>query len=383
MDRGSDLTVDATQRLGNQFFPIDMISLAMQPGLGPRTLSSLLARYGNAKSVLAASREELLTVPGVGNPMVDRIRQARNADQATAIVNWCHTHQADILSQDSATYPVSLEQLSDAPPILYIQGSLIPTDQLAVAVVGTRHATTYGLRQANRFSYALAKAGITIVSGLARGIDAAAHRGALDAGGRTLAVLGSGLAKLYPSEHQNLADEISKHGAVLSEYAPQCPPRSGQFPQRNRLIAGLTLGTLVIEAPDRSGALITARLAGEQNRDVFALPGPVSSRASRGCNQLIRDGATLVQSVDDIIEELGPIAESIAVDGGHVIRNGAELKLNEVECRVLNAIEPTGTAIDQLITTTQYTPQKVLAVVSVLEIRRLIRRLSGQYVSRI
>ena len=383
MDRGSDLTVDGTQRRGNQFFPIDLISLTMQPGLGPRILSSLLARYGNAKAVLAASREELLSVPGVGNQMVERIRQAGNTDPATATVNWCHTHQTEILSPSSADYPVALEQLPDAPPILYVQGSLLPTDQLAVAVVGTRHATTYGLNQANRFSYALAKAGITIVSGLARGIDTAAHRGALDAGGRTLAVLGSGLARLYPPEHQTLADEISKNGAVLSEYAPQCPPRSGQFPQRNRLIAGLTLGTLVIEAPDRSGALITARLAGEQNRDVFALPGPVNSRASRGCHQLIRDGAILVQSVDDIIEELGPITESIAVDSGRVIRNGAELNLNELEGRVLNAIEPTGTAIDQVIATTQYPPQKVLAVISVLEMRRLIRRLSGQYVSRI
>ncbi|MDE0864914.1 MAG: DNA-processing protein DprA [Rubripirellula sp.] len=383
MDRDSDLTVDVTQRLGNQFFPIDLISLAMQPGLGPRTLSSLLTRFGNAKSVVTAPTEELLSISGVGNEIVSRIRQASNTDQADATVNWCHAQQASILSWGSETYPVALQQLSDAPPILYMQGNLIPTDQLAVAVVGTRHATTYGLKQANRFSYALAKAGITIVSGLARGIDAAAHRGALDAGGRTIAVLGSGLAKLYPREHQTLAAEISKQGAVLSEYAPQCPPRSGQFPQRNRLIAGLTLGTLVIEAPDRSGALITARLAGEQNRDVFALPGPVNSRASRGCNQLIRDGATLVQSVDEIIEELGPFSESIVVESGRVIRNGAELNLNEVECRVLDAIEPTGTSIDQVIAATPFTPQQVVAVISVLEIRRLIRRLSGQYVSRI
>ena len=205
----------------------------------------------------------------------------------------------------------------------------------------------------------------------------------MDAGGRTIAILGSGLAKTYPREHETLADEISRSGAVISEYAPHCPPRCGQFPQRNRLIAGLTLGTLIIEAPDRSGALITARLAGELNRDVFALPGPVNSRASRGCNQLIRDGAILVQSVEELIDELGPLSEAIPTTSGRAIRNTAELNLNEVENCVLNAIESTGTLIDEVITTTPYTTQQVLAVISVLEIRRLIRRLSGQYVSRI
>lgn len=260
---------------------------------------------------------------------------------------------------------------------------MLPEDRLSVAVVGTRHATTYGITQASRFSFGLAKAGITVVSGLARGIDAAAHRGALDAGGRTIAFLGSGLAKLYPSEHAELADEISHSGAVVSEYAPSSPPRCGHFPQRNRLIAGFTLGTLVVEAPDRSGALITARLAGEINRDVFALPGPVNSRASRGCNQLIRDGAILVQSIEELIEALGPISEVIPTANGGAIRNVGELNLNEVETRVLEAIEPTGNLIDEIIASTPYSTQQVLAVISVLEVRRLIRRLSGQYVSRI
>ena len=191
------------------------------------------------------------------------------------------------------------------------------------------------MKQAQHFGYALAKAGVTVVSGLARGIDGAAHEGALDGGGRTLAVLGSGLGQMYPSEHQGLANAIANCGAVISEYAPDAKPRGGMFPQRNRLIAGLALATLVIEAPDRSGALITARLAGEQNRDVLALPGPVTSRASRGCNQLIRDGAKLVQTVDDILEELGPVREPVKTQDGHEIRNGSELTLNEVERKVL------------------------------------------------
>lgn len=373
----------STDQSGQQFSTIQLISLAIQPGLGPCTLSALLTRFGTARAILSATKQELLFVDGVGDKTVKQIREANDLSEASNIWRWCDRQNINVLARTSAFYPDWLNSIPDAPAILFVQGELIPADQLSVAVVGTRHATPYGIQQANRFSYSLAKAGITIVSGLARGIDAAAHRGALDAGGRTFAVLGSGLGKVYPSEHAQLAKEVSRSGAVISEYAPSCPPRSGQFPQRNRLIAGLTLGTLVIEAPDRSGALITARLAGEFNRDVFALPGPINSRASRGCNQLIRDGAILVQSIDELIDELGPLSKAITASDGQTIRNSSELNLNEIESCVLNAIEPTGSLIDEVIATTPYTAQQVLAVISILEIRHLIRRLSGQYVSRI
>ena len=196
-------------------------------------------------------------------------------------------------------------------------------------------------------------------------------------------MLGSGLGQLYPSEHSPLADAVAADGAVISEYAPDAKPRGGMFPQRNRLISGLSLATLVVEAPDRSGALITARLAGEQNREVLAVPGPVNSRASRGCNQLIRDGAKLVQSVDDILEELGPVRQPVKTQEGHEIRNGSELTLNEVERKVLDAIEPTSSLVDEVIQKSGLPAQRVIAVISVLEMRRLIRRLSGQHVSRI
>jgi DNA processing protein len=188
---------------------------------------------------------------------------------------------------------------------------------------------------------------------------------------------------MYPNEHKGLANAIAADGAVISEYAPEAKPRGGMFPQRNRLISGLSLATLVIEAPDRSGALITARLAGEQNRDVLALPGPVTSRASRGCNQLIRDGAKLVQTVDDILEELGPVRQPVKTKQGYEIRNGSELTLNEVERKVLDAIDSTGTLVDQVIEKSGLPAQRVIAVISVLEMRRLVRRLSGQYVSRV
>lgn len=360
-----------------------MLALAMLPGIGPRTLTALLEHFGDAKAVLAATGPELAVVDGVGKKLIHTIRTADHHVDIEFILRWCTENQVDVVCRDSAGYPQALSDLVDAPPVLYMRGEVLPADEIAVAIVGTRHATTYGLKQAERFGFALAKAGVTVVSGLARGIDAAAHEGALNAGGRTIAVLGSGLGQMYPSEHEGLAQAVAADGAVISEYAPDAKPRSGMFPQRNRLIAGLSLATLVVEAPDRSGALITARLAAEQNREVLAVPGAITSRASRGCNQLIRDGAKLVQTVDDILEELGPVRESIQTESGHEVRNASELALNEMERRVLDAIDVNSTLVDDVICKSQLPAQRVMAVISVLEMRRLVRRLSGQYVSRI
>ena len=359
------------------------LRLAMLPGIGPRTLTALIERFGDAKAVLAAAGSQLSEVRGVGPKLIHSIRTASHHVDVEGIENWCRTHRCQPVFRDDERYPSNLSDLVDAPPVLFAQGDLLERDQLAVAIVGTRHPTAYGLQQAERFGFALAQAGVTVVSGLARGIDGAAHEGALNAGGRTIAILGSGLANIYPSEHQPLAHRIAASGAALSEFSPHAKPRSGMFPQRNRLIAALSLATLVIEAPDRSGALITARLAGEQNRDVFALPGPVTSRASRGCNQLVRDGATLVQTADDVLESLGPIASPVATANGRQVRNPAELTLNEVEQTVVNAIEESSTLIDQVIERSGLPAQQVIATISVLEMRKLVRRLSGQYVSRV
>ncbi len=360
-----------------------VLTLAMLPGLGPRTLANLLDHFQSAAAVLSASGPELARVAGVGPKLVHTIRTADHHVSVDAILAWCHENEVDIVCRDSDGYPKMLDDLADAPPVLFVRGQILAADEIAVAIVGTRHATAYGLKQASHLAFLLAKAGVTVVSGLARGIDAAAHEGAIDGGGRTIAVLGSGLGQMYPSEHEGLAKAIAADGAVISEYPPDAKPRAGTFPQRNRLIAGLSLATLVIEAPDRSGALITARLAMEQNREVLALPGPVTSRASRGCNQLIRDGAKLVQTVDDILEELGPMRSSVKTESGHEVRNASELTLNEVEQKVLGAIDETSTLVDQVIATSGLPAQRVIAVISVLEMKRLVRRLSGQYVSRI
>ena len=359
------------------------LNLSMLPGLGPRTLTSLLERFGTPEAALAASETELAWVSGVGPKLIHKIKTAAHHVDVEGTIAWCQENDVSIVLRGSGGYPKMLADLCDAPPLLFVRGQFSSRDEMAVAIVGTRHATNYGLRQAERFAHGLARAGVTVISGLARGIDGAAHEGALNGGGRNIAVLGGGLGQLYPSEHEGLADAIAADGAVISEYGPQAKPRGGMFPQRNRLIAALSLATLVIEAPDRSGALITARLAGELNRDVLALPGAVTSRASRGCNQLIRDGATLVQTVDDVLEQLGPLGQSITTDEGKEIRNGAELTLNEVESRVLAAIQVESTRIDDVIASSELPAQRVLAVISVLEMRRLVRRLSGQFVSRI
>ncbi|MGB7328744.1 MAG: DNA-processing protein DprA [Rubripirellula sp.] len=371
----------------------DSLRLAMLPGIGPRTMSLLLEAFGEPAAVLAAADDQLASIHGVGKKLIQSIRTADQLVDVESIARWCHRNHVDILCQDADSqtsaietdgpYPRSLADLPDAPPILFVQGDLVAEDELAVAIVGTRHATTYGLKQAEHLAYSLARAGVTVISGLARGIDAAAHEGALAGGGRTIAVLGSGHDHIYPREHEGLAKAVAADGAVISECPPYAKPRAGMFPQRNRIIAGLSLATLVIEAPDRSGALITARIAMEQNREVLAVPGPITSRVSRGCNQLIRDGAKLIQNVDDILEELGPMRAPVQTSDGHEVRNAAELQLNELERAVLNSIETESTPIDQVIHRSQLPAHSVIAVISVLEMRRLVRRLSGQCVVRI
>jgi DNA processing protein len=294
----------------------------------------------------------------------------------------CGRHGVTILADSDPTYPRLLRDIPDPPAVLFVLGRMIDEDGLAIAIVGTRHATHYGLRQAERLGAELARAGFAVVSGLARGIDAAAHRGALGAGGRTLAVLGSGVLNLYPPEHEKLGGEVAERGALLSEAPPLAAPHSGAFPQRNRIISGLSLGTIIVEAGEHSGALITARHALEQNRDVFAVPGRVDSRASRGCHRLLRDGAKLVETVDDVLEELGPLAHVTPRNDGPAVRHPAELLLNELEQKILAAVDAEPTLIDAIVTATGLPVPSVLATISVLEMRRLVRRVSGNRVMR-
>lgn len=361
----------------------DTLRLSLVPGIGPKLYRALVAHFGGPAAVFAASTSQLREVQGIGAKLCRELLRARDEIDVEAELALAERNGVKLLTADAAEYPRGLNDIHDPPAILYARGDIRPEDALAVAIVGSRHATHYGLEQATRLAASLARAGLTIISGLARGIDSAAHRGALEAGGRTIAVLGSGLLEIYPPENRSLADQVAASGAVISEAAMLAKPTSGMFPQRNRLISGLSLGVLVIEASLRSGALITARHAMEQGRDVFALPGRVDSRMSHGCHRLIRDGAKLVETADDVLEELGPLAHVALATDGREIHHPAELLLNEQEKTVLDVVGNNPTTIDTIVSTSGLAAHQVLATISVLEMRRLIRRTSGQTVIRL
>lgn len=266
--------------------------------------------------------------------------------------------------------------------VLYVRGELTEEDALAIAMVGSRRPTFYGRKQAKRLSSGLASYGFTVVSGLARGIDTETHEGALAAGGRTIAVLGTGLGVVYPPENAELYMRIVESGAVLSEFPMLVPASSGNFPRRNRIISALSLGVVVVEASQRSGALITARHAMEQNREVFAVPGQVDSATAHGCHRLIRDGACLVEGPADVVDQLGPLAEAArTADIENVVRPQA-LKLNPREKEVYGRIDGSSVTLDEVQEATGLTVSELQSALTVLEMRRLIRRLPGQRFAR-
>lgn len=362
---------------------VDSVRLSMVSGVGPLSRKALVAHFGSPRAVLSASPSDLQAVSGIGPKIAARIVAAREEIDAESELRLAAEHSIEVLTDEDACYPRPLRQIHDPPGVLFRRGTTSPQDEMAIAIVGTRHATRYGLAQAERLGAGLARLGFTVVSGLARGIDGAAHRGAIDAGGRTIAVLASGVLNIYPPEHKHLADEVAERGCLLSEAPPRMVPISGAFPQRNRIISGLSLGTIVVEAADRSGALITARHAYEQGREVFAVPGPVDSRLSRGCHALIKDGAKLLETVDDVLAELGPLADRIEQEDGRIVANPAELVLNEVEKKVLGAIDGSPTSVDSLAAACGLPIHRVLSTISVLEMRRLVRRVSGTQVMRL
>lgn len=357
---------------------LDLIRLTMVPGVGPHLLRALLEHFRSPDRVFAASRGALRDVPGIGPKLADTIADAPRRIDAQAELDLCRQHSVTVLSQDDAEYPPLLKDIPDPPCLLYVKGRLEPRDQLAIAIVGSRRSTPYGERTAERLSSALARTGFTVISGLARGVDAAAHRGALKAGGRSIAVLANGLASIYPPEHVDLARALTESGAIVSEMPMRQSPLAGLFTQRNRIISGLALGVVVVEATPRSGSLSTARHALEQNREVFAVPGPVDSLSSRGCHRLIRDGARLVETVDDILEELGPLSREIrAAPDEPPVRHPAELALADTERDLLGHLSDEPTGVDDLIVRTRLTASQVMATLSVLELKRLVRRLPG------
>lgn len=362
---------------------VDALRLNAVSGIGPRLHSLLLERFGSADRVLTASGAELLSIDGLGPKLSSAISLAKNGAEAEQELARCRELGLAITLRGCPGYPRSLSEICDAPPVLYRRGDYLPQDELAVAIVGSRRATLYGRQQAERLAGGLARAGFTVVSGLARGVDAAAHRGAMAAGGRTIAVCATGLSNIYPPEHDELAGEVAAHGCLFSESPLARGPLKGLFPQRNRIISGLSRGVVIVEAGRQSGALHTARHALEQGREVFAVPGRIDSPESTGCHDLIRDGVTLVQSVDDILTELGPLPEPVSTPHDGVVLTPRELTLNEQERAVLQAVATNPTLLDDVLTSAGIEHSRVLATLTVLEMKRLVRRLPGGYVVRV
>lgn len=296
-------------------------------------------------------------------------------------LHWAQNHHHHILTHQDPHYPSLLKQTSGFPALLFVRGELTTLSSLQLAIVGSRNPTPSGVDNARQFAHHLSSAGLTITSGLALGIDAASHQGALKHGGKTLAVLGSGLDCIYPKTHQKLAEDIAENGALVSEYPLGTKPNMQHFPQRNRIVSGLSLGVLVIEATIKSGSLITARLAAEQGRDVFAIPGSIHNPLARGCHLLIRQGAKLVETAQDIIEELSALSAFAAQEtsAATVADTSNPQTLNATCQKLLDCVGFEPTTIDQLINRSGFSAQQVAVMVLTLELAEKISGVPGGY----
>ena len=369
---------------------------ALTDGVGPKTFVQLVERFGDAASALRASAAQLESIKGLGPKSADAAARARDAVAIDDEIEAATEAHVRIICREDPDWPPGLRNIPDAPIVLFVRGELLATDAVAVAVVGSRSCTIYGSEQARRFGELLAGAGFTVVSGLARGIDAFAHHGALDAGGRTLAVMGRGLNEIYPPENAALADRVLSSGAWISELPMQTNVRAGNFPGRNRIIAGMTLGTLVVEAGHRSGALITARLAGvDYNREVFAVPGRLQDPLAIGTNALIRDGgAKLVTCLEDILDELGSVGDAMRAapaPGGDGRPRQLELAdaadgpipaLSGIEARVFESLTTEPRLQERVLSDTGLPPGELIAAFTALELKGLVKRLPGQMIRR-
>ncbi|MGD1018589.1 MAG: DNA-processing protein DprA [Verrucomicrobiia bacterium] len=359
------------------------IALNMVDGVGPIRVRALLDRFGEPQAILSATRAELMEVEGVGEEVARSIVSWREKIDLDAELKRIEKAAVQVVTRDDPEYPKNLREVYDPPIILYVKGTLSERDALAMAIVGSRRTTIYGQDMARKLAYQLGRVGVTVVSGLARGIDTAAHHGALQAKGRTVAVIGCGIDIVYPAENEKLANEIvEKGGAVVTEFPFGVKPDRQNFPMRNRIISGWSLGTVVVEANLKSGALITANQAAEQGRQVFAVPGRADSILSRGTNKLIKDGAKLTEDAEDILGEFEYLlpkratepADAPSADGG----TKPALVLSDMEEKVMAHLGREETAIDEVIRASGLTTACVSATLLSLEMKRLVRQLPGK-----
>lgn len=351
---------------------VDAALLLNVSGISPLRQIALLRAFGSAEKTLAAGDAELTAIEGFTASHLAKLRAAQAHTDVAAIRQQCEEHQVRPVPFTSPEYPVLLQQMDDAAPLLFVQGELNRRDELSVALVGTRKCTPYGLTMARRLAGDLARRGFTIVSGMALGIDGEAHKAALEAGGRTIAIMASGADITYPTAHKQLRADIASAGAVVTEFAFGTEPIRERFPARNRLISGMSLGVVVVEAPAKSGALITARLAAEQGREVFAVPGDVTRPETRGGHALIKDGVRLVEFAEDVVEGLDILLQ--AVPERQQVRTD---DLPSEEKVIVEALSHQPRHVDEIVSRCDLPAAKVTAGLMILEMKGLVRRLPG------
>lgn len=361
-----------------------LVGLNLVSDIGSIRFKNLLSHFGAPEDIFKAPMDRLAKVPGIGEKIAQKICSLKT-DELNKELDLARKLGLKIVTIRDEDYPKNLKNIYDPPIVLYIKGDLKAEDDLSIAIVGSRRASFYGMSMSEKFSTELVRSGLTIVSGLARGVDSCAHKSALKAGGRTIAVIGSGFNHLYPPEHRSLSEDISRKGAVISEFPINTEPLKQNFPRRNRIISGLSLGVLVIEAARNSGALITSDFALEQGREVFALPGEVGAMNSLGTNALIKDGAKLVENASDIIEELKPVLESRINTFKQKIfpkeeleRKTPVIELTEDEDVLYKLISLDKGEFEQIIKLARVSPAKALAMLTLLEVKGLIQQLPGK-----
>jgi len=355
------------------------LRLHLVTGIGPRLFAAMVERFGSAKAASEASAADLAQVPWIGPDSAARLREGIQRAEPEAELQKARSEGVTIVVRAEPEYPLALTYLTDAPPILYVKGTIVEQDAQAIAVVGMRKCSLYGQDQAERLAGGLARTGFTIVSGLARGIDSAAHKGALAAGGRTLAVMGNGLATVYPPENHRLAEAVVERGALLTEFPMATMPAAENFPRRNRILAALALGVIVVEAGKQSGSLITARLAAELGKEVFAVPNRIDAPGAAGVHALIRDGAKLVESVADVLDEfpdLG-IATAAQEDAPRQAALALKANLSPEESRLMEILDGQPTPLDVLAGRAGLEASRASGAITLLELKGLVRALPG------
>jgi DNA processing protein len=365
------------------------VALKWVEGVGNVGFKALLEAFGTPQKVFEAPLSMIKAVPGIGDKTAPQIKSFKDWKKVEKELEFADRTCVSIVTSQDPLYPSQLLSTYDYPAFLYVKGHL-KEDDVNVAVVGSRTASTYGKFTTERLCRELVLRGITVISGLARGIDSAAHRGALSGKGRTIAVLGCGLDVVYPPENEKLFTEISLQGALISEFPFGTPPNAPNFPARNRIISGISLGVVVVEASEKSGSLITARIALEQGREVFAVPGSIDSSGSRGTNKLIKQGAKLIENVEDILEEILPqVTRAPKVvkpdqrqkqpdDQQKILTSSPDLVLKETEKTVWQVLSQKPVHIDQIITSTGLTAHEVLVILLNLELQGLIEQKPGK-----